>query len=160
MGLESATRSVRSPDNPVAGPLTLKCHEDTWPVSAIDCFATMREGDLGKCAKQLPEAARGQLFSVLGGFGDAHMSIAVAHARLEQLQVGVRECDAFVNAVASVLACDQVPIETRVQLGQETADFWSLPTQRLAAEDMARMSTVCTQSLTSLLQQASDAGCK
>ena len=160
MGLEAATRSVRSPDNAVAGPLTLKCHEDTWPAVAVDCFATMREGDLGRCAKLLPEGARGQLFSVLGGYGDAHMSIAIAHARLEGLQVGVRECDDFVTAVASVLACDQVPIETRIQLGNETADFWSLPTKRLAAEDVARMSTVCTQSLTSLMQQASDAGCK
>src|SRR5438445_9203352 len=113
----------------------------------------MHEGDLGACAKLMSEAARTQLFGVLGGFGDAHMSIAIAHARLEGLQVGVRECDQFVTAVASVLACEQVPIETRVQLGQETADFWSLPTKRLAAEDVARMSTVCTQSLTSLLQQ-------
>lgn len=160
MGIEGATRSVRSPDNSVAGPLTLKCHEDTWPVGAIDCFATMREGDLGTCAKLMSESARAQLFSVLGGFGDAHLSIAVAHARLEGLQVGVRECDDFVNAVASVLACEQVPIDVRVQLGQETADFWSLPTKRLAAEDVARMSTVCTQSLSSLLQQASEAGCK
>lgn len=158
VGLEGATRGVRAPDNPVAGPLTLRCHEDAWPVAAIDCFATMREGDLGKCAKLLPEKSRAQLFGVLGGYGDAHMSIAIAHARLEQLSVGVKECDDFVGAVTSVLACEQFPIDLRVQLGQQTADFWALPS-KLAAEDAQRMSAVCGESLASLTQQASDAGC-
>jgi hypothetical protein len=159
LGLESATRGVRDPDNSVAGPLTLRCHEDAWQVSAIDCFATMREGDLGKCAKLLPERSRVQLFGVLSGYGDAHMSIAIAHARLEQLTVGVKECDDFVGAVTSVLACEKFPIDLRVQLGQQTADFWALPS-KLAAEDAQRMSAVCGESLASLTQQASDAGCK
>jgi hypothetical protein len=140
--------------------LTLRCHEDAWSMSAIDCFATMHEGDLGKCARSLPERARKQLFGVLAGYGDEHMSIAISHARLEQLIVGVRECDDFVTAVRSVLACDRVPIDVRVELGQATADMWALPTTGLAAEDAARMSSVCGQSLASLTQQASDAGCR
>jgi hypothetical protein len=160
LGIESATRGVREPDNPVAGPLTLRCQEDAWPVAALECFATMREGDLGRCGRYLPEASRSKLFAVLGGYGDAHMTIAIAHARLEQLVVGVQECDDFVNAVASVLACDRVPIDIRVQLGQETADFWALPTSRLAVEDMNRMSVVCGESLASLTQQATNAGCR
>jgi len=160
LGIESATRGVREPDNSVAGPLTLRCHEDAWPIAALECFATMREGDLGRCARQLPEASRSKLFAVLGGYGDAHMGVAIAHARLEQLSVGVQECDAFVTAVASVLACDRVPIDIRVQLGQETADFWALPTSRLAVEDVHRMSIVCGESLASLTQQATNAGCK
>jgi hypothetical protein len=47
-----------------------------------------------------------------------------------------------------------------VQLGQETADFWALPTSRLAVEDMNRMSVVCGESLASLTQQATNAGCR
>lgn len=160
LGLESATRGVRDPSNAVAGPLTLRCHEDAWPVAALECFATMREGELGKCGRLLPDKSRTMLFAVLSGHGDAHMSIAIAHARLEQLTVGVKECDDFVGAVASVLACEHVPLDVRVQLGQETADFWALPTSRLAADDMQRMSVVCGQSLATLTQQATDAGCK
>jgi hypothetical protein len=52
-----------------------------------------------------------------------------------------------------------MPIETRVQLGDETADFWDLPTKGLAPEAQARMSAVCGQSLASLQQQALAAGC-
>jgi len=160
VGLEGATRGVREPDNAVAGPLTLRCHEDSWAIAAIECFATMREGELGRCARMLPEPSRVKLFAVLGGYGDAHMSIAIAHARLEQLNVGVKECDDFVGAVTAVLACEKVPIDVRVQLGQETADFWALPTSKLAVEDVERMSAVCGESLASLVQQATDAGCK
>ncbi|HTL37702.1 MAG TPA: hypothetical protein VL326_31440 [Kofleriaceae bacterium] len=158
LGIESATRGVRDPGNAVAGPLTLRCHEDAWAVDALECFATMREGDLGKCARLLPELSRGKLFAVLGGYGDAHMSIAIAHARLEQLTVGVKECDDFVGKVASVLACERIPLESRVELGQATVDVWALP-RTLAAEDAQRMSAVCGESLASLTQQATDAGC-
>ncbi|HUS32636.1 MAG TPA: hypothetical protein VMZ53_29245 [Kofleriaceae bacterium] len=160
LGLEGATRGVRDPGNAVAGPLTLRCHEDAWPVAALECFATMREGELGKCGRLLSEASRSKLFGVLGGYGDAHMGIAIAHARLEQLEVGVKACDDFVGAVTAVLACERVPLDVRVQLGQETADFWALPTSKLAVEDVQRMSLVCGESLASLVQQATDAGCK
>jgi hypothetical protein len=159
LGLESATRGVRDPGNAVAGPLTLRCHEDSWPIAALECFATMREGDLGKCGRLISERSRAKLFAVLGGYGDAHMSIAIAHARLEQLNVGVKECDDFVGKVASVLACERFPIDARVELGQATVDVWALP-KDLAAEDAQRMSAVCGASLASLTQQATDAGCQ
>jgi hypothetical protein len=152
LGLENATRSVRAPDNVVAQELTARCNEDTWPSAAVECFATMREGDLGKCANALPDSARDHMFAVLGG-GGGTAGIAVARARLEQLTVGVPACDQFISAVSGVLTCDQVPVETRVQLGQETVEFWSLPTSKLAAEDLDRMSTVCGQSLAALLAQ-------
>ena len=52
-----------------------------------------------------------------------------------------------------------MPLDTRVQLGTETADFWSLPTERLSADDRNRISAACGQSLTSLQQQAVGLGC-
>ncbi len=158
-GLEGATRSVRDPDQGVAKTLTRRCNDDSWPTTAIECFATMREGDLGTCAKQLPERARESLFAILAGNEPSRAGIAVARARLEMLQVGVPECDRFVHAVNAVLACEQMPLDTRVQLGNETAQFWSLPTDRLGAEDLKRISDVCGQSLLTLEQQAMTVGC-
>ena len=75
------------------------------------------------------------------------------------LQVGVAQCDAFVTAVQAVLSCEQMPLDTRVQLGNETAQFWSLPTDRLGADDLKRISDVCGQSLLTLEQEATTVGC-
>jgi len=158
LGLENATRGVRSPESSVADELVVRCNEDSWPSTAIDCFATMREGDLGRCSRSLPDDSRNRMFGVLGG-GGGLAGIAIAQARLEQLQVGVPACDQFVAAVSTVLKCEQIAIDVRVQLGRETAEFWSLPTAKLAADDLQRMTEVCGQSLASLRQQASDAGC-
>ena len=159
LGLENATRGVRSPDNEVFDELKASCMQNGWPSVAVDCFATMREGDLGKCARELPDAERDKMFDVLSGNRADQLGIAVAQARLQQLQVGVATCDQFITAVSSLMTCEQVPIDTRVQLGQETAEFWSLPTGRLGAEDLQRMSDVCGTSLASLARQAADAGC-
>jgi hypothetical protein len=52
-----------------------------------------------------------------------------------------------------------MPLDRRVQLGAETADFWSLPTQNLPADAQKRMAAVCGQSLAALQQQAAGAGC-
>lgn len=158
LGLENATRGVRSPESSVADELVVRCAEDTWPAAAIDCFAEMREGDLGRCSRSLPDDARNRMFAVLGG-GGGRTGIAIALARLEQLQVGVPACDQFITAVSAVLKCEEIAIDVRVQLGQETAELWSLPTAKLAADDVQRMTDVCGQSLASLRQQASDAGC-
>ena len=159
LGLENATRGVREPENDVFDELKLACAEATWPSVAVECFATMNEGDLGKCARQLPDNEREKMFNLLSGHRPNKLGIAVAQARLQQLQVGVPACDQFITAVSTLLTCEQVPIDTRVQLGQETADFWSLPTSRLAAEDLQRMSDVCGASLASLVNQAASAGC-
>lgn len=158
-GLEGATRSVRDPDQGVAKTLTRRCNDDTWPTTAIECFATMHEGDLGTCARNLSDRARESLFAILAGNEPSRAGIAVARARLEMLQVGVPECDRFVNAVNAVLQCEQMPLDTRVQLGNETAQFWSLPTDRLGADDLKRISDVCGQSLLTLEQQAMTVGC-
>lgn len=158
VGLESATRGVRDPDATIVEPMRARCADDAWPTSAIDCFATMREGELGKCAAGLADAPREHLFAVLGG-GGGRGAIAVARARLGTLSVGIAECDQFVTAVAAVLDCERMPLDTRVELGNETAGFWDLPTHGLSADAQRRMAEVCGQSLAQLQQQASGVGC-
>jgi hypothetical protein len=158
-GLEGATKSVREPDQHVFDALKKRCTDDAWPSTAIDCFATMREGDLGKCSHDLAERSREGMFAVIGGSEPSRAGLVVARARLEQLAVGVPACDDFVTAVSNVLACDAMPIDMRVNLGNETAQFWSLPTERLQADDLQRISDVCGQSLLSLQQQSAGVGC-
>ncbi len=158
-GLEGATKSVREPDQQVFDALKKRCSDDAWPSIAIDCFATMREGDLGKCSHDLSELSREGMFAVIGGSEPSRAGLTVARARLEQLEVGVPACDNFVTAVSAVLACEAMPIDMRVNLGNETAQFWSLPTARLQADDLQRISDVCGQSLLSLQQQSAGVGC-
>ena len=158
-GLEQATRGVREPESSVVIEMHARCTEDLWPVAAIDCFARMHEGDLGRCARALPDRLRDRMFAVLGGGVPDRAAIALARARLESMQVGVGECDRFVAAVHAVLTCEQMPIEARVQLGNETADFWDLPTEGLPADAQRRMADACGASLQQLQQQAHDAGC-
>ena len=158
LGLENATRGVREPDNDVFDTLRLRCVQDVWPVTAVNCFATMAEGDLGKCSRTLSDAMRETVFAALAN-QTSGASVYVTRARLQQVQVGVPECDRFVAAVTSALSCDKLAIEDRLQLGNETADFWSLPTTRLSREDKLRMSQVCGHSLASLEKQALDVGC-
>ena len=159
LGLENATRGVRAPDHEVFDELKLACIQETWPAVAVHCFAEMHEGDLGRCARELPDALRDKLSDLLSGNHPDQRGIAVAQARLQNLQVGIPACDQFITAVTTLLTCEQVPIETRVQLGQETAEFWALPTSRLGQEDLQRMSEVCGASLASLISQAQGAGC-
>jgi hypothetical protein len=159
VGLEHATRGVRAPESSVLVAMRARCGEDMWPVAAIECFAKMREGELGRCARALPEEARGHMFNELAGGATDRAAIAIARARLEILEVGVGECDRFVAAVAVVLTCEQMPIEARVELGNETASFWDLPTHGLPADAQARMAAACGDSLAQLREQAKNAGC-
>lgn len=159
VGLEQATRGVREPDSTVLLPMRMRCTEDNWPADAAHCFALMHEGDLGHCAKMLPDDARNRMFALLGGGQADRMAITIARARLEGLQVGVGACNDFVNAVANVLTCEQMPIDARVQLGNETADFWDLPTHGLPEDAQKRMTDACGASLAELQQAAHDAGC-
>ena len=78
---------------------------------------------------------------------------------LSSLQVGISTCDQFVAAVANVMGCKTMSIEQRVSLGNETADFWSLPTTRLTIDAKARIAEACGESLHALQQQAADVGC-
>ncbi len=158
LGIENATKSVRDPDRAVFETLRRHCLDDRWPARAIDCFATMAEGDLGTCAHDLPDATREPIFAALSG-REPGGNLVVTRARLQQLQVGVPECDRFVSAVTAALTCEKLSIDTRVQLGNETVDFWSLPTSRLSHEDRLRISAACGHSLASLQQHALGAGC-
>ena len=53
----------------------------------------------------------------------------------------------------------KVQVYHNAQLGNETADFWSLPTTNLPADAQARMAAVCGESLAFLRKQVADAGC-
>ena len=157
-GLERGTRGLRTPESSVLAQMQALCVDESWPTLAIDCFAALgaedKHDDLGACVKRLPEASRTRVFAQLDG-----SAMAIVDARLASLSVGIAECDRFVATVRSVLVCDAMPLDRRVQLGAETADFWSLPTQKLSADAQKRMAAVCGQSLASLQQQAAGAGC-
>lgn len=158
-GLERNTRDVRAPESSVLAPMRARCIEDGWSAAAIECFATMQEGGLGPCAAKLGKDDRERMFGALGGNGNDATAIAVARAKLATLKVGVPECERFVTTVANVINCEGLALDVRVQLGNETADFWSLPTSGLAPDAAARMAAVCSQSLAALQQRAAEAGC-
>jgi hypothetical protein len=158
-GLERSTRGLRPPESTVLDAMRVRCNADHWSAKALDCFATMQEGELGRCALALRDDQRDAMFAVLGGGEDARTKIAIARSRLEVLQVGVAECDRFVSKVATVLGCEQMPVEARAELGAETASFWDLPTTGLSPDAQRRMSEACGASLRELEHQASGAGC-
>jgi len=157
VGIERATKGVRAPDTSVFDEMRSRCTDDAWPLAAIDCFASMKEGDVGRCARELHDAVRDRMFAVLSG-GNDRGSLAIARARLDAMTLPVAACDQFVRSVSAVLACEQMPIETRIQLGNDTADFWELPAT-LPADAEQRIATACGQSLSALQQHAAVAGC-
>ena len=157
VGIERATKGVRAPDTTVFDEMRGRCTDDNWPLAAIECFASMKEGDVGRCARELHDGVRDRMFAVLSG-GNDRGSLAIARARLDAMTLPVAACDQFVRSVSAVLACEQMPIETRIELGNDTADFWELP-ETLPADAEQRISTACGQSLSALQQHAAVAGC-
>ncbi|MEO8846307.1 MAG: hypothetical protein ABI591_26815 [Kofleriaceae bacterium] len=156
VGLEQATRSIRPPESSVVQIMRGRCADDRWGDDAIDCFAQMTEGDLGRCAGKLPEDARRQMFGALGG-GD-ETAVAIARLRLAGMHVGIPACDALWVTTSEYLSCDAVPLATRAELGPQIADSWNLP-DRLPPDAQTRMTAVCTRSRETVLQQAVAAGC-
>jgi hypothetical protein len=144
------------------------CAEDAWPMPAIACFATMRPGDLGRCAAQLAEGPRDRLLAELvpgdaregAVFDDAEAvrTVANAQANLAVLRVNIDACDRFIGAVRGVLACEAMPIGQRAELGLVASDLWALPTQNLPAGAAQRMSDACTAQLAAL--EKLDSPCK
>lgn len=162
IGLQRGTKAVRSPDADLLGPMRLRCTEDAWPAKAIDCFAMMGEDELGHCAGMLDQADRERLFTALNGgsgYGDK-TELALISAKVGAMTTGIPECDGFVHSVGRILACEEMPITVRIQLGNETADSWSLPTSRLSADAIKKMAAICDQTRGQLEQRAAGAGCK
>ena len=159
VGLERSTKSIRAPEQSVVQPIRARCTEDLWPAVAIDCFATMHEGELGHCAAKLADRSREAMFAALGGGENDRTAIAIAQAKLETMQVGVAECDQFIATVRTLITCEQLPVETRAVLGRETADVWDLPASGLPIDAQRKMAEACNTSLVSLQQQALGAGC-
>jgi hypothetical protein len=157
VGIERATKGVRAPDTTVFDEMRSRCTDDAWPLAAIECFAEMKEGDVGRCARELHDGVRDRMFAVLSG-GNDRGSLAIARARLDAMTLPVAACDQFVKSVSAVLACEQMPIETRIELGNDTADFWELP-ETLPADAEQRIANACGQSLSALQQHAAVAGC-
>jgi hypothetical protein len=157
VGLERATKGVRDPDTSVFDAMRGRCFDDAWPLAAVECFAVMKEGDVARCARELHDDVRDRMFEVLSG-GNDRGALAIARARLDAMTLPIAACDQFVRSVSAVLACERMPIETRIQLGNDTADFWSLP-DVLPADAEQRIATACGQSLSALQQHAAVAGC-
>lgn len=159
IGIERVTKDLRAPDQDLLGPMRRRCIDDSWTPAAIECFAAMRGDDLAACARYLPEARRAPLLAEITGRQTGDGEVAVLVAKLSALQVGIGSCDQFVQAVTNLMACPAMPIEQRVSLGSETADFWSLPTARLTIDARTRIAEACGQSLHALQQQAANVGC-
>lgn len=161
IGLERGTKNVRLPDQDLLGPMKLRCTEDAWPAKAIDCFAKMGADELGHCAGLLDEGDRDKLFTALGGgsgYGD-RTELAEVTAKVAAIQTGIPACDDYHQVVAKILACDYMPLTTRIQIGTEAAD-WSLPATGLSSDNVKRMTQVCDQTRFELEQRAVGAGCK
>lgn len=136
-----------------------RCVEDRWSEQAIECFATMRDDDLGRCAGHVAERDRDALFAVISGNARDEGAIPIIMARLANLKVGIAECDRFVSSVATAMSCEGLELAKRHDLGNETAEFWSLPTKNLPPDAVQRMVRVCTESLQALQLQVAAVGC-
>lgn len=158
-GLERATRGIRAPEASILDPMRARCEEDRWSEAAIECFATMKEDQLGTCVGHVAERDRDALFAVLSGNARDEGALAIIVARLANLQVGIEACDRFVASVSSAMSCEGLELQRRHDLGNETADFWSLPTKNLPPDAVQRMVKVCTESLEALQQQVAAVGC-
>ncbi len=165
-GFDSGTRGVRAPERSMLATIRELCMGDAWPAAAIDCFARMAEGDLGRCARELPVRSRDRMFESLSrgehvesDVRTNELLLAIAAAKLEGQRLGIAECQAFVVAVTRALVCRAMPQATRRALEQETADFWSLPSERLSAAARQKMAQVCSKSQATLEEEILAAGC-
>jgi hypothetical protein len=156
VGLEGGTKSIRPPESSIIDVMRGLCHDDRWSAEVIECFALMHEGDLGRCAGQLPDESRKAMFAALGGSDET--TIAIARVRLEGMHVGVGPCDQLFTTVHDLLACERLDPATRATLGSSAADLWDLPA-RIPPDAAARMATVCQQALDEITRQAMAAGC-
>ena len=151
-GLEHATRALRDPEVSILAGMREHCVADHWPSTAIDCFTAMAPDDLPGCAGELSADQRERMFGAFDG------GIVVAVARLRVLHTNIPDCDQLIGAFVTVLTCDTVPFQQRVELGNETADFWQLP-DKLPPAASQRMATACSDSLVELKARVGNSGC-
>jgi hypothetical protein len=138
-----------------------RCIEDAWPAKAIDCFARMGPDELGNCAGLLDDQDRDKLFTALGGgsgYGD-RTELAEVTAKVAAIQTGIPACDDYHQVVGKILACEYLPLTTRIQIGTDASD-WVLPPTGLSSDNIKRMTQVCDQTRGELEQRAVGAGCK
>jgi hypothetical protein len=163
--LERGTVGIRAPESSILAAMRTRCVDDGWSPEAIACFTAMplldaADRELGRCASMLPAPARGRMFDTIGsGTGDDRIALAITRARLGALTLPVPACERFVVTVVGVLSCEGIPVATRLQLGHETSDFWSLPTANLPQDAAREMADICTASIEKLQRQAQEAGC-
>ncbi len=160
VGLDRSTKTLRPPEDDVVGLVRERCAADGWSAAAIECFAAMKEEDLTACTRLVLPMHREKLIATLvGNSSDDSEELASIVTKLQALQVGILNCDRFVQAVTVTMSCKGLASAVRIALGNETADFWSLPTARLSIQDRARMAAACGESLDALQQQSVDVGC-
>lgn len=156
VGIEQATRSLRPPETSVVEEMRARCADDHWSADATDCFATMHEGELVRCAQLLSEESRHAMFTAIGGTSET--AVAIARIRLSGMHVGIDACDALWTMAVEFLRCEAIPLETRAEVGPQIAESWNLP-DKLPADARARMAQVCTSSKQTLVTEAGAAGC-
>jgi hypothetical protein len=157
VGIEGATKSIRSPESEsLVNPMRALCNTDHWSGDAIECFATMHEDDLGRCAGKLGDEPRKAMFSALGDNDEA--AIAIARIRLDGMHVGVAECDQLFATVRQMLVCERIPTANRAQLGKSAADLWDLP-KNIPPDAKAKMAAVCKRTLDEMRRLETEAAC-
>jgi len=158
VGIDGATKGLRAPESPsLVNPMRALCNQDHWSADAIECFARMREGDLGACAGKLKDEPRKAMFGALGDSDDT--AIVVARVRLEAMHVGVVECDQLFSTVHDLLSCENIPAMNRAQLGTSAAELWDLPT-KIPPDAQRKMAAVCAQTLGEMKRLETEAACQ
>lgn len=162
-GVDRATRNMRPPEQEIVPQVRAECIQYQWSQKAIECFSLLAgniENDATiPCVSDLEDEAQGVLMREIAGTNNADAELAEVKTRLVQLQVGITSCDEFVQQVAQFMDCANVTPEQRIQLGNETADAWSLSVARLSIQDKVRMAGACKNSLDSLKHHRQQNAC-
>ena len=123
---------MRRPTRPSFRATREHCADDAWSAAAIECFARMRPGDLAAARPDAGGQRAKRCADALGTARRRQAERAVAEARARVAQVNIEECDRFLGAVRSVIACEAMPIAERAELGREVAGHLVAADERLA----------------------------
>ncbi|HEY4060092.1 MAG TPA: hypothetical protein VGM39_25935 [Kofleriaceae bacterium] len=162
-GVERATKNIRPPDQEIVPQVRAECIQYQWTQDAIACFAQIKSDAEDEasipCMSTLEDEAQGVLLREIAGTNNAEAEIADVKTRLAAIQIGISSCDEFVQQVAQFMDCANVTPEQRIQLGNETADAWSLSVAKLSLPDKVRMAGACKNSLDSLKHHRQQNAC-